>query len=93
MKKKVFSFEFELEDKLLPLLEEFYKYNNIQLTFLYLNEFDSNFAKCYIDSKDKLILDINKEIDFRMYVNKYLRNNEWLDLLIKKDTELIRRGY
>ena len=74
--KKGISFEFQLEDKLTPVLEEFYKYDNIQLTFLYLNEFDTIFAKCYIDSEDKLILDHNKEIDFRMYVNKYLRNNE-----------------
>lgn len=85
------SFEFELEDELIPLLEEFYKYDNIQLTFLYINEFDSSFAKCYIDSKDKLILDINKEIDFRLYVNKYLRNNEWLDSLLKEDSKLLGR--
>ena len=91
--RKGVSFEFELEDKLIPLLENFYEYNNIQLTFLYLNEFDSIFAKCYIESKDKVIFDINKEIDFRLYVNKYLRNNEWLNSLIKEDTELLRRGY
>lgn len=90
--RKGISFEFELEDKLIPILEEFYRYDNIQLTFLYINEFDSPFAKCYIDSKDKLILDTNKEIDFRLYVNKYLRNNEWLDSLLKEDTKLLRRG-
>jgi len=67
------------------------KYDNIHLTFVYLNEFDSNFANCYINSKDKVIYDPNKEIDFRLYVNKYLRNNEWLDSLIKSDTELLRR--
>jgi tRNA nucleotidyltransferase (CCA-adding enzyme) len=89
---KGISFEFKLEDELNHLLEEFYKYDNIQLTFLYVNEFDSPFAKCYIDSKDKLILDIEKEIDFRLYVNKYLRNNEWLDRLIQEDTKLLRRG-
>lgn len=89
--RKGISFEFELEDELVPLLEEVYQYDNIQLTFLYLNEFDSPFAKCYIDSKDKLILDVNKEIDFRLYVNKYLRNNEWLNSMLKKDTELLRR--
>ena len=85
------NFEFDLEDKLIPLLQKFYKYDNIHLTFVYLNEFDSNFANCYINSKDKVIYDPNKEIDFRLYVNKYLRNNEWLDSLIKSDTELLRR--
>ena len=86
--KKGVNFEFDLEDKLIPLLQKFYEYDNIHLTFLYLNEFDSIFANCYIYSKDKVIFDMNKEIDFRLYVNKYLRNNEWLDSLIKRDTEL-----
>ena len=89
--KRDVSFEFQLEDELIPSLEEFFKYNNIHLTFLYINEFDSSLARCYIDSKDKIIIDYNREIDFRLYVNKYLRNNEWLDSLIKEDTKLLRR--
>lgn len=90
--KKGINFEFDLEDRLIPLLQKFYKYDDIHLTFVYLNEYDSIFANCYIYSKDKAIFDFNKEIDFRLYVNKYLRNNEWLDSLIKRDTEIIRRG-
>ena len=89
--KRDVSFEFELEDELIPSLEKFFKYNNIHLIFLYINEFDSYLARCYIDSKDKIIIDYNREIDFRLYVNKYLRNNEWLDYLIKEDTKLLRR--
>ena len=89
--KRDVSFEFQLEDELIPSLEEFFKYNNIHLTFLYINEFDSSLARCYIDSQDKIIIDYNREIDFRLYVNKYLRNNEWLDSLIKEDTKLLRR--
>ena len=89
--KRDVSFEFQLEDELIPSLEEFFKYNNIHLTFLYISEFDSSLARCYIDSNDKMIIDYNKEIDFRLYVNKYLRNNEWLDSLIKEDTKLLRR--
>lgn len=69
------EFEFKLEDELLSKLEDFFSYDNIHITFLYLNEFDSDLAKCYIESKNKIILDFNKEIDFRLYVNKYLRNN------------------
>lgn len=90
--KRGVEFEFKLEDDLLPNLEEFFSYRNIHLTFLYLNQFDSNLAKCYIESKNKLILDFNKEIDFRLYVNKYLRNNEWINRLIKEDTELLNGG-
>lgn len=58
--KRGIEFEFKLEDYLLPNLEEFFSYSNIHLTFLYLNEFDSNLAKCYIESKNKLVLDFNK---------------------------------
>ena len=90
--KRGVEFEFKLEDDLLPNLEEFFSYRNIHLTFLYLNQFDSNLAKCYVESKNKLILDFNKEIDFRLYVNKYLRNNEWINRLIKEDTELLNGG-
>ena len=43
--KRGIEFEFKLEDDLLPNLEEFFSYSNIHLTFLYLNEFDSNFSK------------------------------------------------
>ena len=39
----------------------------------------------------KAIVDYNKEIDFRLFVNKYLRSNEWLDCLIKEDTKLPMR--
>ena len=90
--KRGIEFEFKLEDELLPRLEDFFSYDNIHITFLYLNEFDSDLAKCYIESKNKIILDFNKEIDFRLYVNKYLRNNEWLSNLIKYDTELLNGG-
>jgi len=89
--KREVSFEFQLEDELTPTLEEFFDYNNIHLTFLYISEFESSLARCYVDSKDKIIIDCNREIDFRLYVNKYLRNNEWLDSLIKEDTKLLRR--
>ncbi|WP_347708695.1 nucleotidyltransferase domain-containing protein [Clostridium botulinum] len=90
--KRGIEFEFKLEDELITKLEEFFSYDNIHITFLYLNEFDSEFAICYIKSNDKLILDLNREIDFRLYVNKYLRNNEWLSNLIKYDTELLNGG-
>ncbi|NFO04612.1 hypothetical protein FDB23_10855 [Clostridium botulinum] len=90
--KRGIEFEFKLEDELLTKLEEFFSYDNIHITFLYLNEFDSELAICYIKSNDKLILDLNREINFRLYVNKYLRTNEWLSNLIKYDTELLNGG-
>lgn len=85
-KKIDVSIEFDLEDELTPILEKYFNYNNIHLTFLYMNDFAHPLALEYIKSNDKLIFDANKEIDFRIYVNKYRRNNQWLEDLIKRDT-------
>lgn len=84
-KKIDVSLEFDLEDELIPVLEKYFNYNNIHLTFLYLNDFEHPLALEYIKSNDKLVLDNEKEIDFRLYVNKYRRNNKWLEDLIKRD--------
>lgn len=67
--------EFDIEDYLTPLLENYFEYNKIHLTFLTLREYDTVFARQYLDSTDKLILNELKEMDFRLYVNKYLRNS------------------
>lgn len=74
--KRDVNFEFELEDILIPKLQNFFVYEDIHLTFLYMNEFDTVFARAYIESCNKIIYDFQKEIDFRLYVNKFLRNNE-----------------
>ncbi|KOA20840.1 hypothetical protein CLHOM_09830 [Clostridium homopropionicum DSM 5847] len=84
------STEFKIEDTLIPLFEEYFNYKNIHLTFIYMNEFASPFARHYIKSNDKLIIDPLKEIDFRLYVNKYIRENEWLQNRIDEDMKLLR---
>lgn len=84
------SFEFNLEDDLIPLLQEYFSYDNIHLTFLYMNEFESPLAMEYINSKNKLVINQIKEIDFRLYINKFKRNNKWLEDLIEKDNEILR---
>lgn len=84
-KKTDVSIEFDLEDELTPVLEKYFNYNNIHLTFLYINDFEHPLALEYIKSNDKLVLDNEKEIDFRLYINKYRRNNQWLEDLIKRD--------
>ena len=81
--------EFDLEEILEPILQEYFEYNNIHFTFIYMKDYDSTFARQYIDSNDKLIVNEFKEIDFRLYVNKYLRENQWLIERIKKDTKLM----
>lgn len=84
------SHEFDMEDYLTPILEDYFAYKNIHLTFLYSYEFGEELAQKYIYSKDKIVFDELKEIDFRLYVNKYIRNNEWLINLIKEDTKRVR---
>lgn len=84
-KKTDVSIEFDLEDELIPVLEKYFNYNNIHLTFLYINDFEDQLALEYIKSNDKLVLNNEKEIDFRLYINKYRRNNQWLEDLIKRD--------
>lgn len=90
-KKTDVSLEFDIEDYLLPKLKEYFNYEDIHITFLYMNDFEEDIARSYIYSDNKLILAPNKEIDFRLYVNKYIRNNQWLEELIKRDT-LEQRG-
>ncbi|MDO5779489.1 MAG: nucleotidyltransferase domain-containing protein [Clostridium sp.] len=84
-KKIDVSIEFDLEDELIPMLQKYFNYNNIHLTFLYMKDFEHPLALEYIKSNDKLVFDKEKEIDFRLYVNKYRRNNQWLEDLIKRD--------
>lgn len=68
--------EFDLEDELIPIFQEYFSYDKIHLTFMNMRDFDTVFARQYLDSEDKLIIDELKEIDFRLYVNKYIRNNK-----------------
>ena len=79
------SIEFDLEDELIPMLQKYFNYNNIHLTFLYMKDFEHPLALEYIKSNDKLVFDKEREVDFRLYVNKYRRNNQWLEDLIKRD--------
>jgi hypothetical protein len=57
-----------------------------------MKDYDSVFARQYIDSRDKLVIDELKEIDFRLYVNKYLRENRWIIERAKKDTKFFEES-
>jgi len=89
--KKSIGFEFNVEDMLDPVFKKYFSYDNIHITFLYMNEFDSPLATQFIESKNKLISDDIKYIDFRLYVNKYRRNNQWLVDLVQEDKKNLRR--
>lgn len=81
--------EFDLEEVLEPILERFFESGKIHLTFMNMRDYDTVFARQYLDSKNKIILNEFKEIDFRLYVNKFLRENDWLIKRIERDNKLM----
>jgi predicted nucleotidyltransferase len=84
--------EFKIEDSITTLLQKHFNYENIHLTFIYMNDFATPFARQYIESSNKLVIDSLREIDFRLYVNKYIRENQWLQSRIDEDNEFLRRA-
>ncbi|MBB6714384.1 nucleotidyltransferase domain-containing protein [Clostridium gasigenes] len=82
-----FDIEYKLEEYYKPLLENYFKYDNIHFTFIALNNYDTVFADIYIDFNDKIIFDISLHYDFLMYISKYNRVNENLINLVRKDWE------
>ncbi|WP_315081367.1 nucleotidyltransferase domain-containing protein [uncultured Clostridium sp.] len=81
--------EFDLEETLQPILEDYFEYDKIHLTFINMRDYDGIFARQYLESDDKLIINDFKEIDFRLYVNKYLRENQWLIEKVQQDMKLM----
>ena len=77
----------EIEDDILEIAREFYKYPNIHLTFLLFKDFHSKFAKIAIDSEKKYILNEEKWYDFNHNVLKYIRINERLNRNLKLDEQ------
>ena len=76
-----------MEDHILPILEEYYKYNNIHLTFILFKEFDNKYARLAIDSREQFIINEELWFDFQHYVLKYLRNNEVLQKTLNIDEQ------
>lgn len=77
----------EIEDDVLEIAREFYKYPNIHLTFLLFKDFHNKFAKIAIDSEKKYILNEEKWYDFNHNVLKYIRINERLNRNLKLDEQ------
>lgn len=75
------------EDDILPILEEYYNYNRIHLTFILFKEFDNKYAKLAIDSTQQFIINEELWFDFQHYVLKYLRNNEVLQKTLNIDEQ------
>ena len=76
-----------IEDEIREIVEGFYKYDKIHLTFLLFNEFSNKYARIAIDSENKYILDEERWYDFNHYVLKAARNNERLEKILKIDEQ------
>lgn len=66
--KMSFMDTINIEDKIEELSKEYYKYDNIQLTFILFNDFSSKYARMAVDSEKKYIIDENNWYDFQHYV-------------------------
>lgn len=72
-----------MEDELLPILEKYYSYNKIHLTFNLFKDFHNKFARIAIDSETTFVIREDLWFDFQHYVLKHIRNNEALEKKLK----------
>lgn len=78
---------FDIEDEIKEATREFYKYDNIHLTFILFNDFGNKYARLAIDSDTQYILNEERWYDFTHYVLKAVRNNEKLEKMLKIDEQ------
>lgn len=76
-----------LEDDILPIFCEEYKYDNIHLTFILFKEFASKYARFAVDSDNIIVIDENRWFDFQHYVLKFARNNREFERTLKIDEQ------
>lgn len=76
-----------LEDAILPIFCEEYKYDNIHLTFILFKEFASKYARLAVDSDNIIVIDENRWFDFQHYVLKFARNNREFERTLKIDEQ------
>ncbi|MFD3158818.1 nucleotidyltransferase domain-containing protein (plasmid) [Haloimpatiens sp. FM7330] len=76
-----------IEDKLLPIFQQYYGYDKIHLTFILFKDFASKFARIAVDSDNIFVIDENRWFDFYHYVLKYARNNREFERKLKIDEQ------
>lgn len=76
-----------MEDKLIDIFREYYKYDNIHLTFIFFKDFVSKYARIAVDSEVKFIVDEDRWFDFQHYVLKFARNNHEFERRLKIDEQ------
>lgn len=77
----------EIEDEILELSKQHYKYDNIHLTFILFKDFPSKFARFAVDSNTKYIIEEKLWYDFQHYVLKYARNNYDFEKMLEIDEQ------
>ena len=77
----------DIEDSILEIMENYYDYNNIHLTFIMYNDFGSKLARIAIDSYNVFVIDDCSWFDFFHYVLKYIRVNEKFERTLKIDEQ------
>lgn len=82
-----FTDTLNMEDKIEALSKDFYKYDNIHLTFIMFNEFYTKFARFAVDSEERYIVDEERWYDFQHYVLKYARENANFERMLKIDEQ------
>lgn len=82
----------DMEDDLLVLFRDYYKYDNIHITFIFFNDFASKYARIAVDSNNICIVDEMLWFDFQHYVLKFVRNNYILEKQLKVDEQFTYFG-
>lgn len=81
-----------IEDKIEEVSKEYYKYDNIHLTFIIFNDFANKYARMAVDSDMKYIVNEEKWYDFQHYVLKFARNNREFEKTLKIDEQYFYFG-
>lgn len=76
-----------IEDKLLPIFQDFYEYKDIHLTFILFSDFHCKYARMAADSDNIFIIDEDRWFDFQHYVLKFARNNREFEKRLKIDEQ------
>lgn len=76
-----------IEDKLIPIFQDFYEYKDIHLTFILFSDFYCKYARMAVDSDNTFIIDEDRWFDFQHYVLKFARNNKEFEKRLKIDEQ------
>ena len=94
LKKELdFNEEFEIEEYLDSILPGYFNHNNIHYTFIH--EFNYPFSELLLMSKDKIIFDEEKYLDYVLGYSVFKRDREPLEIIRNenlKELEAIKNG-